>query len=736
MARITTKTLSYILVITLIFTALCSFNISAEAVSYPTTHPNTYKNTGNYIDDIVQVATTQIGYQENSAGTKYGAWYNESLTNQPWCAMFVSWCANEAGIPTSVIPKFASCSWGVNWFKNAGCWQDSYYYGGTYVPQKGDIVFYKNSSSGSVSDHVGIVTGIVGDYIQVIEGNATNESCCLFTANKSRTLTNKYVIGYGVPNYPDREDNGTQTPASEPDTYERWMVTTADYLSIREDASTSSDRIGKVPMGTVLHITEFQQKSDYFWGKTTFNGVNGWCALDYCSYLNGNINGVYYQFPPSIEEAKGTVFVAESKKLNFENSRGATYLSTKPKVVSVDDEGTILGLKEGTAKIKCTTTTGVAKYTVTVVNPTLESNEVTVCVGDKHTLQIVGAYGEVTYKSEDKAVAKVTKTGVIKGISAGKTVITATINGIALTCDVTVTKDPTTYENFVVTKETTNLLNQVEGQTVATVKKDKVLKITEFKFTDTFTWGKTTYKTNEVWVKLNHCKYVNGEINGTVYKVAPYLKEKSKSIFVQDTYTIKIKHKKGKATFISDDCNIATVDGNGVITGLKAGKTTIKVVNYNKSMSFEVTVNNPYLDLQEVHLIKGAKQQLNVIGGSGQIKWKSADKTVAASNKNGLITAKSYGKTTITATRNGVKIPCVVNVYDPILSNSNLKLKLTEKGKITVSQNYSQEIKFKSLDKTVAKVTQKGVVKSMSKGATKIAVTVDGITLYCNVKVK
>ena len=55
---------------------------------------------------ILNVAAGEVGVQEGSDGyTKYGAWYG--FPRDPWCAMFVSWCANQAHIPTSVIPKTA-----------------------------------------------------------------------------------------------------------------------------------------------------------------------------------------------------------------------------------------------------------------------------------------------------------------------------------------------------------------------------------------------------------------------------------------------------------------------------------------------------------------------------------------------------------------------------------------------------------------------------------------------------
>ena len=53
-------------------------SVSAES------YPNTHSNTGNMRYDLVQVALTQVGYQEGSNNyTKYGVYHNNS--NAQWC---------------------------------------------------------------------------------------------------------------------------------------------------------------------------------------------------------------------------------------------------------------------------------------------------------------------------------------------------------------------------------------------------------------------------------------------------------------------------------------------------------------------------------------------------------------------------------------------------------------------------------------------------------------------------
>ena len=150
-------------------------------------------NAGN--EDIVVIALSQIG---NVGGEPYWSWYGFG-SRVEWCACFVSWCANEAGyIEIGVIPKFAGCCNGVDWFKERGQWQDK-----SYTPNPGDIIFFDwdspNGSSGpqdGLADHVGIVEKVENGIVYTVEGN-TSDSC------RERQYSVGYyeILGYGLPSY-------------------------------------------------------------------------------------------------------------------------------------------------------------------------------------------------------------------------------------------------------------------------------------------------------------------------------------------------------------------------------------------------------------------------------------------------------------------------------------------------------------------------------------------------------
>ena len=87
-----------------------------------------------------------------------------------WCACFVSKCAaNAAYIDAGVIPKYAGCVNGVQWFQDRGQWLDN-----NAEPAPGMIIFFdwddENGQDG-LSDHTGIVEKVENGRVYTIEGN-------------------------------------------------------------------------------------------------------------------------------------------------------------------------------------------------------------------------------------------------------------------------------------------------------------------------------------------------------------------------------------------------------------------------------------------------------------------------------------------------------------------------------------------------------------------------------------
>lgn len=136
---------------------------------------------------IVEVALTQLG---NQGGQPYWSWYGFN-SRVEWCACFVSWCADQCGyIESGLVPKFAGCVDGANWFKSNGKWQDR-----TYEPKVGDIIFFDWEGDGT-TDHVGIVEKCENGTVYTVEGNS-GDAC----KQRQYAVGSSNIYGYGIPAY-------------------------------------------------------------------------------------------------------------------------------------------------------------------------------------------------------------------------------------------------------------------------------------------------------------------------------------------------------------------------------------------------------------------------------------------------------------------------------------------------------------------------------------------------------
>lgn len=153
--------------------------------------------TGDPRVDLVAVAQSQVGYQESTKNftigedgevqghTLYGAWYGADYDE--WCAMFISYCLNSAGIDALDFPRNANCN---NWVIDLRA-KEMFEDKGTYTPEPGDLIFF-NSNSRAAATHVGIVESVTETGINTIEGNKGK-----MVTRMSYSLDDACIVGYG-----------------------------------------------------------------------------------------------------------------------------------------------------------------------------------------------------------------------------------------------------------------------------------------------------------------------------------------------------------------------------------------------------------------------------------------------------------------------------------------------------------------------------------------------------------
>ncbi|MDE6041481.1 MAG: peptidoglycan-binding protein [Muribaculaceae bacterium] len=161
----------------------------------------------DYRSLIVSTAAKYVGTKEPNGDDQFIKAYNKSVgTNfnmqTAWCAMFVTFCARMAGVPTTVIPNFASCTVSRDSFwkpKNRWRLRTS-----GYTPKPGDLIFFDWDLDGG-PNHVGLVKSVTASQVTTIEGNTSdqtkvNKEDGVYVKTYSRSY--KYILAYAEPAYP------------------------------------------------------------------------------------------------------------------------------------------------------------------------------------------------------------------------------------------------------------------------------------------------------------------------------------------------------------------------------------------------------------------------------------------------------------------------------------------------------------------------------------------------------
>ena len=142
----------------------------------------------DYVPLLLSIALAEEGYTEwtGNNDTKYGEWNN--CNYEAWCATFVSWCLNNAGVPKSICIRSIS----VRVYETTYRAKNQFGLKGEYQPQPGDLIIFSSAGAG----HIGIVVRSDATTVYTIEGNTSNR-----VAQRSYPLDEKTITGYIIPNY-------------------------------------------------------------------------------------------------------------------------------------------------------------------------------------------------------------------------------------------------------------------------------------------------------------------------------------------------------------------------------------------------------------------------------------------------------------------------------------------------------------------------------------------------------
>ncbi len=238
------------------------------------------EKTGDWAQDLLAVARTQLGYRASEVNfivdeqgnwqgyTRYGAWWRASYSG--WCAMYVSFCLNYAGVPECRVPREANCQYWVRDLKAKGLYDEA----ADDEPEVGDLIFFDWDGRGSAG-HMGIVSKVEGGKVSVIEGNHLKPVC-----EREYDLSLESICGYG------RVSRAYEIYRGEclPDVDEALLAGGKGEItieaSLRTQAQVGSARVGILEVGAPVEILAAVRAEDGRWYEVTCGEMRGFVRGD------------------------------------------------------------------------------------------------------------------------------------------------------------------------------------------------------------------------------------------------------------------------------------------------------------------------------------------------------------------------------------------------------------------------------------------------------------------------
>ena len=502
--------------------------------------------------------------------------------------------------------------------------------------------------------------------------------------------------------------------------------------------------------------------------------------------------------PSRIEIIEGeSAVLSASVSPEAASDRAVAWSSSDRSVATVDKTGTVQGLKPGTATVTATAEGKSGTCAVTVkakaVNVTevsLDKTELTLTEGETETLTATvkpdnADNRKVTWSSDKTEVATVDGDGKVTAVKAGEAVVTVTTEdgGKTATCKVTV-KAKTVSVTEVTLDRTELTLTEGEAETLtATVRPDNAdnRKVTwssdKTEIATVDGAGKVTaVKAGEAVVtvttedggKTASCKVT---VKAKAVNVTEVTLDKTELTLTEggtETLTATVKPDNAdnrKVTWSSDKTEVATVDGDGKVTAVKAGEAVVTVTTEDggKTATCKVTVKakavnvtEVTLDKTELTLTEGGTETLTATvkpdnADNRKVTWSSDKTEVATVDGDGRVTAVKSGEAVVTVTTEdgGKTASCKVTVKAKAVPVTGVEVNpwavtLSVRGTSKLSYTIrpadatNQNVKWESDNPSVATVDSDGNVRAVSAGVAKVsAVTEDGgFRSGCTVTVK
>jgi hypothetical protein len=143
------------------------------------------------IERLIAVQRSQLGYVEKPVNhTKYGQWYG--MDGVAWCAIWESWCYDEAGARLPAIDSSKGFSLVADLYTYA---RDTKIWKGKFNPKRGDFVLYKFGGD-RPANHVETIQAVAADGRLLTIGGNTNAAGSRTGGMVAEQYRRTGIVGY------------------------------------------------------------------------------------------------------------------------------------------------------------------------------------------------------------------------------------------------------------------------------------------------------------------------------------------------------------------------------------------------------------------------------------------------------------------------------------------------------------------------------------------------------------
>ena len=508
--------------------------------------------------------------------------------------------------------------------------------------------------------------------------------------------------------------------------------------------------------------------------------------------------------PPTTKLAKGLTLQLQaiatlSDDTTKDVSTQANWQSSNPTVLSVDDQGKATAIAAGDATVTATVQGVTGQTTVSAVDLTVSQLQiipatVQLAIGTTTRLTAIATFADqstqdvssqVGWLSSNTAVATVDSTGLVTGVAAGSTTLSASLLGVTASTSIQVNNTSVSALQVIPAVTTIALGTKSQLQAIATFADGSTQDVSsqvQWSSNDPFIAGvdslglvtgsgigQATVTATLGAISRSATLTVTNAIATALQVIPPTASlPKGAKLQFQAIATFSDNSSQdvtNQVNWNSSDISVATIDLNGEATAFSEGGADISAnfLGVTSNTVLLVVTNATVSSIQVVlnggsgNLAKGSSVQFNAqavlsdgstLDVSSQAAWFSSDQTKVTINAQGLATGIAVGTSTISASLNGVTsagtVLTVTNatVTQIQITPPSLTLAKGTKGKLTAiatysdnsTQDVSSQVVWNSSNIGVATINLSGEVSAVSNGSATLtgrvgAVTSNGVSL-------